>query len=358
MKIRAESFGGIIFDPDHRTTLYVDREYMKSLGYEDFPDFDHLSAPEVIHVEVTKKCPLKCRYCYAVDRKAEMRTKDMMRLMEILAEMNVFQVAFGGGEPFARDDFVDIASHAYDLGIVPNVTTNGFFVDRIEKLDFFGQINVSLDGAERETYLRARGCDGFERAVKAIKELSESYNVGINTVVSRHNFDKLHEILQLAEDLNVGEVMLIRVKPAGRGAKNYEEVRLSSHQLKRIDGILRSLLDYDVLLRVDCAFMPFLSLDENVLAGMQGCDCGISSIAVKSDGKVLPCSFLNVELGDYERIGEIWRCMDSFRRYEVKECLGCEKYMICRGGCRVFAYEFSKDVFGADVECLKVRNTT
>jgi radical SAM protein with 4Fe4S-binding SPASM domain len=354
VKIRPESFGGIIFDPNLKLTAYVDREFMKKLGYSEFPEIDHLSAPEVVHVEVTKKCPLNCKHCYSAGDGKELTAKQMKGLIDILAEMNVFQIAFGGGEPFSRKDFIEIAKYAYDCGIIPNVTTNGVLIKNIDELDIFGQINVSLDGADEETYFKVRGCKAFRQALEAVKTLAGSFDVGINVVVTRHNFEKLPDIFELAEELGICEVMLIRVKPVGRCEVNYEDLKLSRSQLGRFDSTIRALLDYDVALRVDCAFMPFLNVDENVIIGMQGCDCGISSLAVKADGRVVPCSFLNYNLGYYTDIKEIWNRMDAFRNYTVDECNSCDKVEICRGGCRVFGEKFGSGMFGADVECLRI----
>jgi len=356
VKIRPESFGGIIFDPNLKLTAYVDREFMRKLGYLEFPEIDHLSAPEVVHVEVTRRCPLNCKHCYSADREGygELTAKQMKELIDILAEMNVFQIAFGGGEPFSREDFLEIAKYAYDCGIIPNVTTNGVLIDSIDRLDIFGQINVSLDGADEETYFKVRGCKAFRQALEAVKTLAGSFDVGINVVVTRHNFEKLQDIFKLAEGLGVREVMLIRVKPVGRCEANYEDLRLSRSQLNRLNSTIRALLDYDVALRVDCAFMPFLNVDENVMIGMQGCDCGISSLAVKADGRVVPCSFLNYNLGYYTDIKEIWDKMDEFRNYTVNECNGCDKVKICRGGCRVFGEKFGNGIFEADVECPRI----
>jgi len=347
-KIRPEFFGGIIFDPELRITAYVDKDFMRRLGYNEFPDIDYLSAPEVVHVEVTKRCPLNCKHCYAnAGVGEELSLERFKELMDILADMNVFQIAFGGGEPFCREDFLEIAKYAYDCGIVPNVTTNGIAI-KTDKLDVFGQINVSLDGADRETYVKVRGCDNFDNAFKTIKMLAGSYDVGINVVVTKHNFEKLEDIFRLAEELDVLEVMLIRLKPVGRCRDVYEELKLNKEQFERFDSKIRTLLDFDVLLRVDCAFMPFLNPDENVLIGMQGCDCGISSLAIKSDGTVTPCSFLNHNLGFYRDLRKIWNSMDDFRKYDIDECKRCQKYWICRGGCRVF----SENLFGKDSECL------
>lgn len=43
--------------------------------------------------------------------------------------MSVFSIVFGGGEPFARKEIFEIAEYARNKGIVPNVTTNGYFIN-------------------------------------------------------------------------------------------------------------------------------------------------------------------------------------------------------------------------------------
>jgi len=137
MKVRPESFGGIIFDPEMKLTVYVDKEFMRKLGYSEFPEIDHLSAPEVVHVEVTRRCPLSCKHCYSAGNCRELTFSQMKELIDILADMDVFQIAFGGGEPFAREDFIEIARYAHDCDIVPNVTTNGILVKNTSQLDIF-----------------------------------------------------------------------------------------------------------------------------------------------------------------------------------------------------------------------------
>ncbi len=49
--------------------------------------------------------------------------------------------------------------------------------------------------------------------------------------------------------------------------------------------------------------------------------------------------------------------MGEFRRCRPEECRGCDKLDICRCGCRVFSYKFGKGIFGADAECLRLRDT-
>jgi len=54
---------------------------------------------------------------------------------------------------------------------------------------------------------------------------------------------------------------------------------------------------------------------------------------------------MKYDLGSYANIREIWRSMAEFRNYTVRECLGCDKFEVCRGGCRVFAEKFGNGIF-------------
>jgi len=53
---------------------------------------------------------------------------------------------------------------------------------------------VSLDGPDEETYFKVRGCKAFTQAFETIRDLAGSYDVGINVVVTKYNYDRLHEI--------------------------------------------------------------------------------------------------------------------------------------------------------------------
>ncbi len=42
---------------------------------------------------------------------------------------------FGGGEPTSHPDFAELMKVSYDMGIVPNYTTNGMWVDSDAKIE-------------------------------------------------------------------------------------------------------------------------------------------------------------------------------------------------------------------------------
>lgn len=82
-----------------------------------------------MNIQLTKKCNQKCISCYTykMDYKNEMDTLLILKVVSDLCEAKkISNVAFTGGEPTIKKDFLLITKHASSL--VPNVsvTTNGY----------------------------------------------------------------------------------------------------------------------------------------------------------------------------------------------------------------------------------------
>ena len=91
-----------------------------------------LRAPVNVTWEITLKCNLQCVHCLSdagTALKEELTTGECRALVDQLTSLRVFQVNIGGGEPFIRDDFLDILAYAHEKGLVTCVSTNGMVVD-------------------------------------------------------------------------------------------------------------------------------------------------------------------------------------------------------------------------------------
>lgn len=264
--VRYEPFGGIIGLRDPPALVYVDRKYMKNLGYTDSPLWHrrqaYLSAPTEVHFNITNSCPLNCRHCTSNSGdllERELSLDQIKQAIDILAEMRVFHIAFGGGELFARPDAIEIAEYAVTKGIVPNATSNGYYMTEAlaQKCRLFGQINISLDGIG-EKYGIVRGTDNFDKADAALKMLvAAGVNTGINCMATKANFDTLEEVVAYAEQLGLKEVLFLRLKPSGRALQIYREYKLTQEQnIEFFPFLMRMARQYRPLLQVDCSFIP------------------------------------------------------------------------------------------------------
>ena len=385
--VRLEAFGAIVQLSWPRALVFVDREYARDLGLAPEPATglwrdpaddgavgrSVLSAPLEAHLQLTNRCGAGCRGCYTAatprGNRDEWGLAEWRRAIDTLADMGVFHLALGGGESATLPWLGDIARHARERGLVPNLTTSG--LEGLEQLlpiaSLFGQINVSIDGLA-DTYAAVRGFDGFARADRAIQQLrAVKREIGINVVVTRHNFDQLERLFAYARSRRLNEIELLRFKPAGRGTRTFAEQTCTDAQHRALlPTLLTATRRHRVRVRVDCSYTPMLAHhqpDRELLASLAvyGCTGGDFLIGAKADGTVSACSFAAPpENGPtVEALAPYWRedgAFGPFRRFREAEepCRSCSYHELCRGGCRVVSAHVLGDPALPDPECPRV----
>ena len=376
-RIRYESFGGIIRLDDPPSTLYVDKDYMRNLGYNHSPlwkkESQFLSAPIDVHFALTNRCPIECRYCYksSIENfKDDLPLSKIKKIIDALSEMRVFSIAFGGGEPFAREDIFEIAQYTREKGIEPNVTTNGYYITdtNAEKCKAFGHMHISLD-LPNEDFDEIKNKGAFQSAERAI-DLLNQYNIhlGINCVISRRNFDHLEELIKFCLTKNIKDVSFLRFKPIGRADKQYNEMKLTNKQNKQLFPIIRKLSrKYKIKAQADCSMVPMLAIHKPNMKlldffGVQGCEGGNTFIEIKEDGSFRSCSFSTISGGNATKLVDTWQSSEFFNEYRkvidnpVEPCKSCKYLVICRGGCHVVSKYVTGDFRNPDPECPIVVN--
>jgi MoaA/NifB/PqqE/SkfB family radical SAM enzyme len=403
-RARFERFGAIVQLTIPRALVFVDRVMARRVvavrgepaAWRE-PESElgeHvLSAPLEAHLQITNRCAAGCKGCYTgASREGapnEWGLVEWKRAIDHLAEAGVFHVALGGGESAALPWLGELAVHARARGIIPNLTTSGLegLHGLVPIAHRFGQINVSLDGLGA-TYAAVRGFDGFAQADAAICALrAVKREIGINVVVTRHNFDELDELFSYARKRRLSEIELLRFKPSGRGARAYRELRCTDDQHRAfLPTILAAARKYRVRVKVDCSYTPMLAHhrpDRALLAelAVYGCTGGDFLVGAKPDGRITACSFASPppplpaqegdgptparEAGHRPRVDELamyWTAPDAFgafRRWRdaSEPCASCDYHSLCRGGCKVVSAHVTGDLAAPDPECPRVIDT-
>lgn len=375
---RYESFGGILHLARPPALVWVDKDYMRSLGYPDSPLWDteraFLSAPTEVHASLTGRCEAGCPGCYVDSYRAgerpdlaaaELGLDEWKRALDELAAARVFHVALGGGESMELPWLFELAHYARGIGLVPNLTTNGYRIDETTapQCRVFGQINVSIDGVG-DDHATARGVDGFARADRALTLLRKARcSFGINTVVSCRNFDHLEDVVRYARKKRVGQIEFLRYKPAGRGVEHFAEMDLTPAQAHAFYPLIRGLMKrHRVSLRVDCSLMPMIfahepDLERATFFAVAGCHAGDMLAGVRPDGQVNGCSFAPVEPLDVRNLRQWWndeRTFAPFRNWvsqAPEPCRSCRYLDLCRGGCHAVSLAVHGDLFRPDPGC-------
>lgn len=322
-----------------------------------------LRAPVNLTWEVSLACNLRCTHCLSSSGEpaaGELTTAEALDLVEQVHQAGVFQINFGGGEPFLRNDFEEILAACHRWGIMTCISTNGTLLGhrRVARLaaSKLVAIQVSMDGASRETCDAIRGDGVFAKAIEAVKLLAAtSIPTSINTVLTSRNADEIPAMYDLARSLGVS-LRVSRFRPSGRGADNWEDLRPTPAQLLRFSDWLAKSGD----VRTGDSFFSLTSQERQGL-GLNLCGAAKLTCCVGPTGNMYPCAFLQTDrfkagsLRD-QTFQEIWdasEIYDSFRSLRIHSCEECKRFDQCHGGCPAVAWHLKNDINGGDPECLE-----
>jgi len=322
-----------------------------------------MRSPVNLTWEVSLACNLRCTHCLSSSgepAKGELTTAEALDLVEQLHKARVFQVNFGGGEPFMRPDFEEILAACHNKGIMTCISTNGTLIDaeRVARLATSRQvaIQVSMDGATPETCDAIRGKGVFAAATEAIKLLAAtSIPTSINTVLTTQNAGEIPAMHELARSLGVS-LRVSRFRPSGRGADNWEDLRPTPAQLLEFSDWLARSGD----VRTGDSFFSLTSQERQGL-GLNLCGAAKLTCCVGPTGNMYPCAFLQTDrfkAGSLREntFQEIWDSSDiyeSFRSLRIHSCEECQRFDQCHGGCPAVAWHLKNDLNGGDPECLE-----
>ena len=323
--------------------------------------------------ELTLRCNCRCTHCAAgggTPRADELNTEEALAVCEQVAELRASSVCLMGGEALLRPDWDLVALRLRELGVTAlGLATNGIALDtetwrRLEILGFC-QVVISLDGIIPEVHDRRRRRPGASQAAKR----------GIVEMASR---PLAHKTVITSVDIgNIGELSAIRNwllenAPGVTWAINYAsptpEGRLQRSDSIGVDHFLyltqfisanraRYREQLDIIGAHGLGYCSECYPDLGDFT-WSGCQAGISTLGLRSDGNVTGCLILPdhfIEGNVRERsLSEIWRDYRSFRYNRsfsadmlTGECSGCRWGEICRGGCREIGFSWTGSPFEA-----------
>ena len=155
------------------------------------------------------------------------------KILDALAEMQVFEVALGGGEPTHYPHLAEVLQYAHERGIVPNFTTFG--VDWLQNAELVnivkqtvGAIGVSVHSAKE-----------LNKVTKIDQVLNGNRGWGdrrvqvtAQHVVGSVDISETAQLLDACWDSGV-DLLLLGYKPVGFGALH------APHDLTGLDTLLR-----------------------------------------------------------------------------------------------------------------------
>lgn len=299
--------------------------------------------PDGMNIELTTRCPLRCPQCYcSLEGGKDIPLDIVIKRLEEAAKLGVKHVELSGGETLCYPYLVEAVNAAKRLGLAPSIAISGwrFSEEVLDRLIEAGidMICVSLNGPTEKENAKSR--DGYAYAINALALLKEKgfQNTLINWVMHRDSVEFFPEMIKLAEEYQVGGILIIDPKPT---AKNELDTYPTSEQMRYIAQLVKNTTS-SVDLIVQHCFSSLLALcSDNKLWGntnrglYKGCTAGLCSYCVDVDGNFTPCRHLeyheqwdNTE--SYWKRSEVLKALRKLEREQENQCASCRLCKYCR----------------------------
>jgi len=192
---------------------------MRNKAYRDFWQQIHKVAREKrfplrVMFELTYRCNFNCLHCYVPaslrkeSERKDLKTKEIYHILDQLRKAGCFYLGFTGGEPFAREDILDILRYAKAKGFEILIYTNGSLInekiaDELEKLRP-NKVDIAINSLKKEPFERITRTPGsYKRVFRAIELLhKKNISLGFKSCVLKYNADEIRNISKFSKSHN------------------------------------------------------------------------------------------------------------------------------------------------------------
>ena len=321
-----------------------------------------------LELEFTKRCNLRCIYCYssAGDAlKEELRLDELIGVIEQARQLGARTIVLlGGGEPFLFPHVKEVIRHIRSVGLSQAVFTNGLLLTK-ELCRFLSDHRVKV-AIKLNSFLPAvqdalAGVVGAHRLInRGLRLLMDSgypdrdRPLCIQSIICRQNEDEIGAMWMWARERGITPYFEVLTNQ-GRARQNPhlllapEEIRAVFQRLSEIDRT-----------RFGAHWSP-----RPPIAGFT-CRRHLYSCLVNSQGFVQPCTGVDCFVGNIRetplatilRESPVIRDLREVYRGILPGCRGCEYAGECYG-CRGNAYQATGSYLAADPACwLDPRRST
>ena len=166
--------------------------------------------------ELTPLCNLDCRMCYVHLSASQLEktggslltTAQWKQIMEQAADAGMLHATLTGGEALTYPGFDELYLYLLSRGVGVTLKSNGLLLTD-SRVDFFRRhpvegIQITLYGADQETYETVTGVRGFDAALAGIERVKAAgIPLEVNLTPTKPALANMEKLLKLVDSLDV-----------------------------------------------------------------------------------------------------------------------------------------------------------
>lgn len=267
---------------------------------------------DYLRISITDRCNLRCIYCMPsegvklIRHKDILRYEEIIRIVQIAADLGVRKVRLTGGEPLTRKDLPPLVAAISAIEGIEDIslTTNGLLLERLARpLAEAGlkRVNVSLDSLRPERYREITRGGDIRDVLAGIEEAEKAgiLPIKLNMVPIRgFNDDEIEDFARLTLRKDY-DVRFIEFMPIGAREIWSHEKYISTEEIRKRVEAIAPLLALKLRKAGPARYFRFGDAPGVIgfISPITHHFCGsCNRLRITSDGKLRPCLFSETEI--------------------------------------------------------------